>query len=391
MKKIIMMLLVIVLGASIFVGCGTKSSSGEKMKYSNEKINWYGRTYENTIGENKMRSFNHTASGFEVKFVGTSLEATFYANITSYGAAVSSIQPYISVFIDDDNPLKAKSFAVTKGEKTITLADGLENKEHTIKVLKRTEQTVNSYGDSALGLINISTDGTFKTPTTASPRKIEFFGDSITAGYGMLAQSGANEFTTSTEDGVSNYAGLTSYMLDTQFNSLTASGWAMDKNPWNNNKIPQVFNQIDFSNSTAWDFNNYVTDVAVINLGTNDNARLSGLTGNALVTAKAEYLSAYKEFVQKLLDTYSNVKVVCIYGGLMCPDDAPVYDGFKEMLDSMKADGKEVYSLKLNAFDGYQEDMRLGHPGKQTNKAAAKQLAAYISQITGWTQVNSIA
>jgi hypothetical protein len=54
--------------------------------------------------------------------------------------------------------------------------------------------------------------------------RIEFYGDSITCGYGNIAPTSWEDFSTSTEDGMQTYAFLTAEALDAECTVLAKSG-----------------------------------------------------------------------------------------------------------------------------------------------------------------------
>ena len=126
----------------------------EPFDFNNEEhINWYGRTY---VDEgNGEHWFNHSASGFEVTFKGTTLTAQFRA--TNY---TGTWNPVLGVYVDGESePKNATVISLTEQKTTVALAEGLPEGLHTVKVLKRSEGQ-----SSENSLIELTTDGDFYTP-----------------------------------------------------------------------------------------------------------------------------------------------------------------------------------------------------------------------------------
>ncbi|MGN1077463.1 MAG: hypothetical protein ACI4ST_03015, partial [Candidatus Gallimonas sp.] len=186
-------------------------------------VNLYGR---NASGDEGTTFFN-AASGFEVRFFGTSLAV----EASAYGTWDSMF----SVFVDGEKD-DARVVTVPTGgfsALSLTLAENLAEGEHTVKALKRTD----SYR-SATVVGKIRTDGKF-LPSPARPAlKIQFFGDSITNGSGVLRQTGydaatgkytdSNVYTAATQNGLLSYAYVAAERLGAEAQYYGRGGIAMN-------------------------------------------------------------------------------------------------------------------------------------------------------------------
>ena len=80
-----------------------------------------------------------------------------------------------------------------KGEKRITR--DFPRGEHLFEIIKLTESANNS-----LAVEKVETDGRFLPPKEESALKIEFIGDSITTGFGVLSRETYGEYKTKEQD-----------------------------------------------------------------------------------------------------------------------------------------------------------------------------------------------
>lgn len=337
-----------------------------------EKISWYGRLVRDADG---MRWFHHTASGFAFRFCGTRAKALIKAD----NYASDRDRPYLAVLTDGQHSDRAIRIPLTEREQWIVLAQGLEHGVHEIRVLKCSEQTANADASSRFALEEIVTDGEMEEPPAHGDRRMEFYGDSITCGYGVEARQDDTEFTTSTENGLRAYAFLAAESLHAECNCISASGWPLWNSGWNDARMYTKWDKADFAGDVPWDFTQFIPDVVVINLGTNDNGYLAEHPDKL-----DDYLQAYASMVRKLAAYYPKASIVAAWG-MMAPADTPANGSeWLSVLEKLRAEGICVYPLRLSGVVDFAPDSRLGHPGVRAHRRAARELAAFVSALTGW-------
>lgn len=344
----------------------------------NNYVRWFGRTYYDTKSE--VFWFNHTCSGFEFSFTGTHAECEIMACLYES----ERFRPYVAIFLDGEkNPEKAKIIPLNRKLNYIELADGLENGIHRVKVVKITEQTTDNIGSSRCGLISLNVDGEFLNFKRETDRKIEFYGDSITCGYGITAGCDT-EFSTKTENGLLSYAALTSVLLNAEANYVCASGWPLVKNLYNDVYLLKKIDKIDFSNDDKWDFSLFTPGVVALNIGTNDSPYIMSLKGNEAETARKNYLAAYKSLVKTIHRLYPEADIVALWG-MMCKENEPANDSsWLKIFRELKIEGVKIYPLRLSGLTQYPEHVKMGHPDLFIHKKAALDLAKFISLLKGW-------
>ena len=188
---------------------------------------------------------------------------------------------------------------------TVTLAEGLAEGEHTVKVLKSTEAM-----GFDLEVFSLETDGAFLSAPEKPARKLEIYGDSITAGHTALRSGTADEkLTTETEDALSSYGFAASQLLGAQANVFCVSGARMGDYGDAANVIPKLYEKTDPAapGSRAWDFSLYVPDAVIVDLGTND--KLLGISDAAV-------RAAYKRLLDLITEKYPQAYIFCCTGAM---------------------------------------------------------------------------
>jgi hypothetical protein len=340
-------------------------------------IRWLGRThYNETV---KTNYFYFTASGFEVKFYGTSLEAEFVTGTNPLGK-----EPHLVVFIDGEtNPSSGTTIILDSGKKTYTIAAELAEGEHTVRVVKRSESI-----DSLTGLSKLTTDGYFLQADQLRNRKIEVIAASSSAGFGNLASNTNEPKSTQNSDGLRAYAYLTSHMFDAELNIFSASGWPLLKGPWTgNNNIPTAYDYVNVNSNIVWSHNNYSPDVVIINLGTNDWSYISSLSAYDKIQALENFEIAFVDFIKKINQLHPDAVIVIAYG-LM--NETNIYNStlnaVQDAQDELPLVG--IHSIQLpgvNSIDGIGSSY---HPSVATHIKAADVLVEAISEWMNWDIVN---
>ncbi len=317
-------------------------------------VRYFGRTYE----QNGTYWFNWTASGFEFTINGTGAEAM----IESENNGDEHVA-FLKIYIDGKE--QAKNIPLTDTMQTVTLAKGLKKGVHTIRVVKRTNGRSASAGVSD---ITLAKNTTIMAPPAASERRIEFVGDSITVGYGVLSTSSADTWSTKTEDGTKTYAALAATALRADFNVIAISGRGLAHNTSGDTDklMPFLYPQLDGYNNAgvAWNFKSWQPHVVVINLGTNDHKNSSG----------AEVTTAATAFLKNVRKNNPNAYIIFAYGMM-----GNTHEGAIKAAISACGDHKTSFLPLKNS-----ETRVIGHPNPASHKENALTLEKEIRRLTGW-------
>lgn len=255
------------------------------------------------------------------------------------------------------------------GRHTYTLANGLPAGEHDVVVARRTESF---FGVSQVFGFPTAT----LVPTPRKTRFIEFIGDSITCGYGVLGANMSCAFSAVTEAETLAWANLAATELDADHASIAYSGIGMYRNSGGGltDIMPERYGRTFAEDpDTQWSFS-YTPDVIVINLGTNDF--FAGDPG-------MPYVTNYIAFVQMLRTKFPAAKILLATSPMIGGASRAVLRGYLGQVATTMSD-PDVSVVEI--AEQLDED-GLGcdyHPSVTTNHKMTVAIVAAIRAATGW-------
>lgn len=354
--------------------------SGEKLKDTGY-VRWIGRT---EYGSDGMYCY-FTATGFAVKFTGTELKVTFGATNTSS----DTHRPYFIASIDGETAPDGKSFALTSQTQTVTVAENLPRKTHTVTVLKRSEPE-----NSLTSVREIRTDGEFKAPPEHNGLKFQILGGSGISGHGCLGKSGEG-WTTKNSSSLHGFGYLAAraFGAETQFVSNSGMGllWSYRgvenlSSAYEAAGLVAEYNKNGSTKSVKatgeWNHASWVPDVVIVNIGGNDwNSHISPLSGTARETAETQFKEAVKSLLTRIHTLYPQAKVVWTCNSTRSGNGALASEaagtlGFKN-------------SVRLVDIDDT-KDGADNHASAETQLANAKKVAAAITSAFGIEQISPL-
>ena len=295
---------------------------------------------------NHHYQFQWSASGFQFVFLGKSITLQISSHHTLYGPVI------LAVFIDND---LYQNIDLKEGSHTYSLSFAKPKSMH-VKIIQITEL---QYG--FFELEEIQTDGEISKLDKPS-ESILWVGDSLSAGYGLEADSTPLVFNTHFEDCTHAYPYLVSNALNTLPIIIAYSGngiisrWIpeTEEKPNTENILPSIF-PYDLSENPSW---------VILNLGTNDASYTRGIPER-----EQRFQELYIDFILKLKTKFPNAKFLLCYGLME-----------KSLLSSVQKVALETSSLFLS-FDTATEKDGLcfaSHPNKTSHLNAAHTLINFI-------------
>lgn len=321
----------------------------------NEYIRIRGR---HTV-QNGCLAFDWTNSGFGFAFTGTGF-------IISLGEYKDAAIGYVKIIIDGN---RRQRFAVVSGAEKLII-EGLTHKRHRVEVLKVTESDNPILFDS---ISLLGKDAGFNNPPFNSPRRIEFIGDSITAGYGVLANHTESAYNTYQQDGSYSYAYLTAEKLDADARHICISGKGIACNcegNYSDVKTGEYYNRQTRLGGVCND--GWEPQVVVLNIGTND------AVGNA---KDEEFIVAARDILGKLRARYNNAEIIWVYGVMTTRFKDIIRDIIKEL---SKTD-KKLHFMCAESINGNLSEIGAAcHPNTRASIRVSNLLYKKIRSVTGW-------
>ncbi|MEJ6575991.1 MAG: SGNH/GDSL hydrolase family protein [Emcibacteraceae bacterium] len=333
---------------------------------SDPAIEYSGRI--NRSSEESVR-LNWPGSSIRINFEGASIAALLQDE---------SGDNYYNVILDNDSlfilrPQTIKQYQV--------LASNLSKGPHTIEIFRRTEWNnglTNFYG------FKINTNAKLLAKSPLKKRKIEFYGDSITAGFAVEDTSGKDLYDSIYTNNYASYAAITARHFEADYQCVCKSGIGVTVS-WDPLIMPELYDRlIPTDSNSKWDFSLYRPDVVVVNLFQNDSWLVNIPEHPEFIKRFGDekpdeffIISAYQEFIAGLRTHYPAANIICTLGSMDATKDGSLWPGYVQ---------KAVASLKdenvYTHFMPYEESS--AHPNVQQQKNMANSLIEFIEKTIEW-------
>ena len=285
---------------------------------------------------------------------------------------------YVIVDGDSEHAKKIKPDTI---KTSYTLASGLKKGKHSVQIYKLTDNTTvtSFYG------FELNEDARVLKPNLPGKKKIEFYGNSITAGHGVDVpdgqnDSGAPEFF----NNYLTYAGITARHYNAQYSNISRSGIGVMLS-WFPVIMPEMYDRLNPGDPySKWDFSKYTPDVVVINLFQNDSWLINNPAHEQFKarfgTTRPDELTiikAYRDLVLKIRAKYPKASIICALGSMDATQKGSRWPGYIETAVKGLGDSK-IYTH----FFPYKNTG--GHPKVAEQKAMADDLIGFIDKNIRW-------
>lgn len=261
----------------------------------------------------------------------------------------------------------------------VTLADDLQEGHHELILFKRMDSchTWTFHG------LYIDESAEVLPPEPLPDRKIEVYGDSVSAGEVSEAVDYAGKPDPEHQGEFSNswyaYTALTARMLGAQLHDIAQGGIAlMDQTGWfcapDYVGMESVWDKIQYHPElgvfTSWDFSKYTPHVVVIAIGQNDSHPEDYMAEDYNSEKSVLWRKRYRSFAEKIRNTYP--KALIILATTILEHDANWDKSIDAVCTELK-DEKIVHFLYSNNGTGTPGHIRIPEAKKM-----AQELAAFI-------------
>lgn len=261
------------------------------------------------------------------------------------------------------------------------VARGLPPRRHLVEIRKRTE--ARSPADFFGGF---QVDGQPAPLPPGSGRRLEFFGNSITCGYGVLDTAAEHGFDLATEDESSSYAAVAADLLGADRRSVCWSGRGLLRN-YGGDTVEPVLPRLQrrvlpWNPDSLWDASRWPPQAVVVNLGTNDFS--AGLPDSA------RFLEAVLGLVRELALERPGARFLLLDGPMVSdawPPGRRSLTHLRNHLDlaaaRLSAEGIATsrFSLPPQGALGYGADW---HPNRAQARRDGEALSRCLAALLGW-------
>ncbi len=315
----------------------------------------------------------------ELYWSGTSVKLNFEGKAVRAQLKDNTGQSYYNVIVDQDSSFILKPDTVFQW---FTLAQNLTPGKHTVELFKRTEWDI---GKTTFQGFMVDKKAKILPADAPKSRKIEFYGNSISAGYAVEDTTGKdNPAGTNTNNYVS-YAAITARHFNADYSCVCKSGIGVMIS-WFPFTMPEIYDRLNPADSTSqWNFSSQnQPDVVVINLLQNDSwlttnkqhPEFKRVFGTEPPTEEAIIL-AYQNFVKSIRGHYPQAHIICAMGNMNITRPGSVWPVYVQQAVAGLQDQK-VYTHIMP----YKNTR--GHPTLAEQQTMAQSLITFIETKIGW-------
>ena len=251
----------------------------------------------NTVLDKDSVALFYTGAGIETNIKASELFVSIYSDYDMY-------ENWVSVLI---NGALSQRIMLNKGMNRICCFRLMNSEEIKNVRIMMENQTFESDAGGLFIITGLETDG--ELPDIKEKKlKIEFIGDSITSSEGAIGAKNDMDWIPMFFSAHNSYPFFTAKMLDADYRVVAQSGWGMVCS-WDGNplcSVPMYYEkncgldkgekQIAAGAHVENDFNRWMPDVVLINLGTND---FSGFNNPSPEVVDGKLKAEIKEIYKK--------------------------------------------------------------------------------------------
>jgi len=336
------------------------------VEYSDKDIVYEGRIDTSRIG------------AAEIYWPGSSIKINFEGKSIGAVMGESRVDNYYNVIVDDEDPFifrpdTAKAFQ--------ELASGLASGSHSLELFRRTEWDrgiTSFYGFTIKGKAKLLPRAEEKK------RKIEFFGNSITAGYAVEDTTGGDSPDSTYTNNYRSYASIIARHYDAEYHCTSKGGIGITIS-WFPLIMPEAYDRVDpLDPKSRWDFSQYQPDIIIINLMQNDSwlvhrpehPEFTSRFGEE-APGEDEIIAAYQDFVAGIRRHYPGSYIICAMGNMDATREGSPWPGYvRKAVENL--DDRKI----LSHFVAYKETP--GHPSVSEQQEMADSFIRFIDENVSW-------
>jgi len=340
-------------------------------------------------------SFQTNSDGITVyaQFISSNDGARVRVHVDGAFYNYTSITSSNAVALPANSPTKLQ-----EGMDAYTLVENLGPGNHTVEFFKVSEDNAqkNSKGVMTFGGFEVAmNEGGFVPHPPPQTRRLEFIGDSDTAGWCADGSPSSNDKPDKVEDASQTWAQQIARNVSADVMVEAISGYGVTKS---STPIQGLLdNTLGFDSQYKWDYGLWTPDAVLILIGPNDEMKLSGLSGSK------NFISAYVELLNMVATNYKSAvvppKIVNVCGGSLngldpCDDIQTAIKQFNGNGQSkVKAYYTSIAQNNWKMINGHENNEKKGktiyngcdgHYNVKGHGVLAGDIIPQFKQIMGW-------
>lgn len=356
--------ILLVLPLILVLACSSRHNTF--VNYSNPQIAYSGRIDSSAL------------KGAELYWSGSAIKFNFEGTSISTLIEDEKGDNYFNVIIDND---RLSILKPDTSKRFYQLASGLSRGPHSIEIFKRTEWDrgkTSFYGFQLEGASKILP----KTP--AYKRKIEFYGNSVTAGLAIEDSSGKDSPDSKYINNYLSYGAITARHFQADYRCISKSGIGLTIS-WFPITMPDIYDKLNPADSLSrWDFSLYSPDIVVVNLLQNDSWLVElpdseeyKSTFGSQKPDSTYLINAYQQFILDLRSHYPQANIICTLGCMVAAKEGSKWI---EYINSAvkKLNDKSIYVHIMPYIEAS------AHPSIEDHEEMANSLIGFIEENIDW-------
>lgn len=336
------------------------------VNYSHPQITYSGRIDSSEI------------KGVELYWSGTSIKINFEGESIYALLNDERGDNYYNVIVDNDRPFILQPDSIRQ---SYQLASNLSKGKHTLEIFKRTEW---DRGKTEFYGFEIKGNSKVLPKAASSKRKIEFYGNSITAGYAVEDTSGADSPDSTYTNNYLSYAAITARYFESEYRCICKSGIGIMIS-WFPLTMPEMYKRLNPEDSTSlWNFSLYTPEVVVINLLQNDSWLVNMPDNNEFKTKFGTeapnddfIVKSYRQFVSSIRYEYPEAKIICALGTMDATKEGSIWpDYIRKAVKELNDSNTYIHIMPYKNTPG--------HPSIKEQQAMANSLIQFIEDHIDW-------
>ena len=288
--------------------------------------------------------------------------------------------PWLAVTLDG---APVARFPMLPGEHRYPVLEGMDPAvSHEVALYRDTQPHDTDLGPISLTALYMDGD-----PRPAQPnlRIVEFIGDSLTVGEGLMGGADAMEWRMSWISNTFAFPTLAAARLRAEKRVVALGGWGVWRS-WDGDpacRIGRIYRQLCGvvpGGEVPYDFNQHrPSDAVVINLGTNDTSALAELPEEAQPDAREAITRRAVELMETVREVAPNAAILWAYG--LC--GGVLAEPLRKAVALRQGAGDD--RVRYLALTDCGDDLgSRQHPGRAAHARAAREIAEALEPMLRW-------